>query len=116
MHPMPPDLWTMAVDLSVICSSQGDDLEDIKRRATFWPAAMGDPEGARRQLTARFVGYFMGQSMGGCPQEWRTEVSQLGTVSDALQDVHPARRKRSTEVSALDSVRTGNAKPSSVGL
>jgi len=54
--------------------------------------------------------------MGGFPQEWRTEVSQLGTVSGALQDVHPARRKRSTEVSALDSVRTGNGKPSPVGL
>jgi len=31
-----PNLWTLAADLSVISSSQGDDLEDIKRRATFW--------------------------------------------------------------------------------
>jgi hypothetical protein len=54
--------------------------------------------------------------MGGCPQEWWTEVSQLGTVSDALQDVHPARRKRSTEASAWNSVRTGSARPSPVGL
>jgi hypothetical protein len=54
--------------------------------------------------------------MGGCPQEWRTEVSQLGTVSDALLDVHPTRRRPSTEVSAWNSVRTGSARPSPVGL
>jgi hypothetical protein len=65
---------------------------------------------------ARFVGHFIGQDMGGCPQVWRTEVSQLGTVSDALQDVHPARRKRSTEGSAWNCVRTGSARPSPVGL
>jgi hypothetical protein len=29
--------------------------------------------------------------MGGSPQERRTEVSQIGTVSDAQLDVHPAR-------------------------
>jgi hypothetical protein len=27
--------------------------------------------------------------MGGCPQEWRTEVTQLSTASDSLQCVHP---------------------------
>src|SRR5664280_2175223 len=43
---------------------------------------MGDREGARRQLTARFVGHFIGQDMRSCPQEWRTEVTQLDTVSD----------------------------------
>jgi hypothetical protein len=30
--------------------------------------------------------------MGGSPQERRTEVSHPGTASDALLDVHPARR------------------------
>ena len=55
--------WTTAAttaDLSDISSSQGDDLEVIKRRATFRPATMGDREGARRQLMARFVGHFVG--------------------------------------------------------
>src|SRR5664280_1213620 len=46
---------------------------------------MGDREGARRQLTALFVGHFLGQDMGRCPQEWRTEVTRLGTVSDWLK-------------------------------
>jgi hypothetical protein len=27
--------------------------------------------------------------MGGCPQEWRTEVSQLGTVSDRCRTFIP---------------------------
>src|SRR5664279_1382752 len=53
---------------------------------------MGDREGARRQLTALFVGHFIGQDLGGCPQEWRTEVPKLGSASDALLDVQPARR------------------------
>jgi len=35
---------------------------------------MGNREGARRQLTAPFVGHFIGQDLAGCPQEWRTEV------------------------------------------
>src|SRR5664280_3824491 len=41
---------------------------------------MGDREGARRQLTALFVGHFIGQDMGGCPQEWRTEVKGTKTT------------------------------------
>lgn len=45
---------------------------------------MGDREGARRQLTALFVGHFIGQDLAGCPQDWRTEVLQLGTVSNWL--------------------------------
>jgi hypothetical protein len=53
---------------------------------------MGDREGARRQLTALFVGHFIGQDLGGCPQEWWTEVPKLGSASDALLDVQPARR------------------------
>jgi hypothetical protein len=46
---------------------------------------MGDREGARRQLTARFVGHFIGQDLAGCPQEWRTEVTQLDMVPDRLK-------------------------------
>src|SRR5664280_1875362 len=46
---------------------------------------MGDREGTRRQLTAGFVGRLIGQDMGGCPHEWRTEVTQLGMVPDWLK-------------------------------
>jgi hypothetical protein len=42
---------------------------------------MGDREGVRQQLTVLFVGHCIGQDMGGFPEEWRTEVSQVGTVS-----------------------------------
>ena len=50
--------WTTAAttaDLSVISSSQGDDLEVIKRRRNV-PTC----DDARRQLMAWFVGHFVG--------------------------------------------------------
>jgi hypothetical protein len=53
--------------------------------------------------------------MGGCPQEWRTEVSQLGTVTPCWTFIPPDAH-RSTEVSAWNSVRTGSARPCPVGL
>ena len=71
---------------------------------------MGNREGARRQLTALFVGQFIGRDLGGCPQEWRTEVPQLCTPPTD-RDVDQVNTCRLTVVSALSYDHTNNARP-----
>src|SRR5664280_295836 len=118
-HPLGPEVAEDSVHASVHDSSGPQRHQFVPglrsgRHRTVRNILTCDDRRSGRCPTAAngaVFGHFIGQDLGGCPQEWRTEVTQLGTVSDWLKAVDLVITCLPTAVSALNYDRTSNARP-----